>query len=183
LLSNEHGGFGKRPEETDRPKCRHRASGRLRGDKDNFEIDRQAVGAITAAIGTRAAVDVPRENRRFLQRGTRWLTHFGIDQFLDIGTGLPTAGNVHEIAQEVNSAVRSSTWTMTVSSRVVHTVSKARGGFTRRSPNMRNPRLQGARNCKQAGRACRVTPRPQDGRCDQVIAHSQVVLSSELLAK
>ena len=49
---------------------------------------------------------MPRENRRFLQRGTRWLTHSGIDQFLDIGTGLPTAGNVHEIAQDVNSAVR-----------------------------------------------------------------------------
>ncbi|OHV41570.1 MULTISPECIES: SAM-dependent methyltransferase [Pseudofrankia] len=91
--------------QTDRP-TPARIYDYLLGGKDNFEVDRQAVATITAAIGETAAVDVPRENRRFLQRGTRWLANTGIDQFLDIGTGLPTAGNVHEVAQEVNPRAR-----------------------------------------------------------------------------
>jgi hypothetical protein len=41
------------------------------------------------------------ENRRFLQRAVRYLTESGIKQFIDLGTGLPTQGNVHEIAQEL----------------------------------------------------------------------------------
>ncbi|MBL7500079.1 SAM-dependent methyltransferase [Frankia sp. CNm7] len=78
----------------------------LLGGKDNFEVDRQAIAAVTAAIGKTAAVDVPRENRRFLQRGTHWLAKAGIEQFLDLGTGLPTAGNVHEVAQAANPRAR-----------------------------------------------------------------------------
>jgi hypothetical protein len=41
------------------------------------------------------------ENRKFLRRAVRYLAEAGITQFLDIGTGLPTQGNVHQVAQEV----------------------------------------------------------------------------------
>ncbi|WP_312032861.1 SAM-dependent methyltransferase [Actinomadura latina] len=43
------------------------------------------------------------ENRRFLQRVVHYLAEAGIDQFIDLGTGLPTQGNVHEVAQKVIS--------------------------------------------------------------------------------
>jgi hypothetical protein len=87
--------------QTDRPSAA-RMYDYLLGGKDNFEVDRQAVAQIAKTVGPSISVDVPRENRRFLQRGIRWLAEQGVDQFLDIGTGLPTAGNVHEIAQSVN---------------------------------------------------------------------------------
>ena len=49
----------------------------------------------------------PRENRAFLGRAVRFLAaEAGITQFLDIGTGLPTTGNVHDVAQAVNPACR-----------------------------------------------------------------------------
>ncbi|OHV42950.1 hypothetical protein BCD48_29640 [Pseudofrankia sp. BMG5.36] len=71
------------------------------GGKDNFEVDREAAAKVDAALGRTVTYDVVWENRRFLQRATRWLASAGIDQFLDIGTGLPTQGNVHEIAKQV----------------------------------------------------------------------------------
>jgi hypothetical protein len=40
------------------------------------------------------------ENRAFLRRATRFLAESGIRQFLDIGTGIPSANNTHEVAQE-----------------------------------------------------------------------------------
>src|ERR1700677_818256 len=47
------------------------------------------------------------QNRRFLRRAVRFLaSEAGIRQFIDIGTGLPTQGNVHEVAHEINSAAR-----------------------------------------------------------------------------
>lgn len=67
------------------------------GGKDNFEVDRQA-----AQIAIDAGPDLPqtaRENRQFLGRAVRFLIESGIRQFIDIGTGLPTQGHVHEIAQ------------------------------------------------------------------------------------
>jgi S-adenosyl methyltransferase len=68
------------------------------GGKDNFAADRELMDkmlATTPAIRTMA-----RENRAFLGRGVRYLTgQAGIRQFLDIGTGLPSANNVHEVAQ------------------------------------------------------------------------------------
>ncbi|EFC83037.1 SAM-dependent methyltransferase [Parafrankia sp. EUN1f] len=76
------------------------------GGKDNFEVDRTAAAAVDAALGKTMTFDIVWENRRFLQRATRWLANAGIDQFLDIGTGLPTQGNVHEIAQQVNPDAR-----------------------------------------------------------------------------
>ena len=68
------------------------------GGKDNFAADRESGDAIEEIFPhIRTAVI---ENRRFLQRAVRWLvTEAGIRQFLDIGTGLPTADNTHNVAQ------------------------------------------------------------------------------------
>jgi len=70
------------------------------GGYHNFEADRQAAEAAEAAFpGVRAAA---RSNRDFLRRAVRYLVGQGIDQFLDLGSGVPTAGHVHEIAQAAN---------------------------------------------------------------------------------
>jgi len=63
-----------------------------------------------------------RANRAFLGRAVRYLAReAGIRQFFDIGTGIPTAGNVHEVAQAIAPESRSCTWTTTIASRVVCT--------------------------------------------------------------
>ncbi|GAB2821270.1 SAM-dependent methyltransferase [Actinoallomurus bryophytorum] len=70
------------------------------GGKDNFAIDRQ-VAEMTLKIVPEAPI-TSRANRDFLQRVVRHLTEeMGIRQFLDFGSGLPTQGNVHEIAQRI----------------------------------------------------------------------------------
>src|ERR1044072_6210047 len=67
------------------------------GGKDNFAADRDAAEmALTVAPELRVGA---RELRAFLRRSVRFLVHAGIRQFIDIGCGLPTQGNVHEIAQ------------------------------------------------------------------------------------
>ncbi|MFF0310491.1 SAM-dependent methyltransferase [Streptosporangium sp. NPDC004379] len=69
------------------------------GGKDNFASDRAAAEEIlTVAPEVRTAA---RENRAFLGRAVRFLAGQGIRQFLDIGTGLPTQGNVHEVARQI----------------------------------------------------------------------------------
>ncbi len=70
------------------------------GGKDNFEADRIAGEATIAAYpAIRASA---RANRAFLARSVRFLAdEAGLRQFLDIGTGLPTASNTHEVAQSV----------------------------------------------------------------------------------
>lgn len=75
------------------------------GGKDNFRADREASEELAAAApGTRAlAVN----NRRYLQRTVRVLAQeYGIRQFLDHGSGLPTQDNVHQIAQSVHRSAR-----------------------------------------------------------------------------
>jgi len=68
------------------------------GGKDNFAVDRQAAAKAMAANPHLAAA--MRENRALMRRMVAWLaTDAGVRQFLDIGTGLPTSPNVHEIAQ------------------------------------------------------------------------------------
>lgn len=70
------------------------------GGKDNFAADRALGDAIRAAVPTIQVM--ARANRMFLGRAVRYLAaEAGIRQFLDIGTGIPTAGNTHEVAQEV----------------------------------------------------------------------------------
>src|SRR3954467_14906388 len=49
---------------------------------------------------------VARANRAFLGRAVRWLSAHGVRQFLDIGSGIPTLGNVHEVAQEADPGAR-----------------------------------------------------------------------------
>jgi hypothetical protein len=70
------------------------------GGKDNYPVDRKA-GDQYAAIYP-AIVDLARAQRHFLARAVRYLAgEAGIRQFLDVGTGLPTVDNTHEIAQRV----------------------------------------------------------------------------------
>lgn len=75
------------------------------GGHDNFATDR-----IVALKIIERAPEVPRlarENRKFLGRAVRFLAgEAGITQFLDLGTGLPTMGNVHQIAQAIAPASR-----------------------------------------------------------------------------
>jgi SAM-dependent methyltransferase len=66
------------------------------GGAHNFEVDRalaEQIAAMTPSIG-----ETMRSNRVFLRRAVRYLVAEGVRQFLDIGSGIPTAGNVHEIA-------------------------------------------------------------------------------------
>jgi len=75
------------------------------GGKDNFAADRQAAEKVLAA-----APDVPLaalENRQFLTQAIQYVTeHAGIQQFIDIGPGLPTRTNVHHIAHRFSKAAR-----------------------------------------------------------------------------
>ena len=72
----------------------------LLGGKDNFAADREACRRLVAAIPDAAAI--ARDNRSFLGRVVRYLAvTAGIRQFLDLGGGLPTQANVHELAQGV----------------------------------------------------------------------------------
>ena len=72
----------------------------LLGGKDNFAADRAAADRALQANGNLR--EAARANRAFLRRVVRHLAkERGIHQFLDIGTGIPTSPNVHEIAQEI----------------------------------------------------------------------------------
>lgn len=67
--------------------------------KNNFRVDREAVDRVADAMPE--IRQLARENRAFLRRAVRHMARQGVRQFIDIGAGLPTAGNTHEIAQEV----------------------------------------------------------------------------------
>ena len=74
------------------------------GGKDNFAADRQVVDSVLQV--TPDAPAIARANRDFLRRAVRHLVgEARLTQLLDIGSGLPTAGNVHEIAHEINPSV------------------------------------------------------------------------------
>ena len=76
----------------------------LLGGYHNFEMDRLAAEKYIAALpDTRLGAQA---NRAFLRRVVHFCLEQGIDQFLDLGSGIPTAGNVHEIAQQTNPAAR-----------------------------------------------------------------------------
>ena len=68
----------------------------LLGGKDNFASDRAAAEKVLQLSPN--AREVARANRRFLIRAVEYMTQQGIRQFLDIGTGLPTQENVHQVA-------------------------------------------------------------------------------------
>src|SRR5690606_18018626 len=108
-------GFERRGDEMDRPAWAPegvdmmqpspaRMYDALLGGSHNFEVDRLA-----AQRGSRLVPDLPRlalSNRAFLRRAVRFLIDAGITQFLDIGSGIPTAGNVHEIVRECDPGAR-----------------------------------------------------------------------------
>ena len=68
------------------------------GGKDNFPADREAAARILK--GNPGMRDTCREQREYLRRAVRFLAEAGIRQFIDIGTGLPTQENTHEVAQK-----------------------------------------------------------------------------------
>jgi hypothetical protein len=74
------------------------------GGSHNFESDRALARSVL-----RVLPDLrhhAQQNRAFLRRAVRWLSRAGIDQFLDLGSGIPTVGNVHEVARSVGSRAR-----------------------------------------------------------------------------
>jgi O-methyltransferase involved in polyketide biosynthesis len=68
------------------------------GGKDNFAVDRELADKIVAAQP--GSLQSIRANREFLKRAVRYAAAAGIRQFIDIGSGLPTVENTHEIAQQ-----------------------------------------------------------------------------------
>jgi SAM-dependent methyltransferase len=74
------------------------------GGVHNFAVDREFWHRAEAALP--GAGLVARANRAFLGRAVRWLADTGVRQFLDVGSGIPTLGNVHEVAQEANPDAR-----------------------------------------------------------------------------
>jgi predicted O-methyltransferase YrrM len=90
--------------QTDRPHPA-RVYDYLLGGKNNFAADRAAAEAGLKANPN--SLIPPRQNRAFMRRAVRYLARdAGIRQFLDIGTGIPTSPNVHEIAQELEPSAR-----------------------------------------------------------------------------
>ncbi len=74
------------------------------GGKDNFAVDRAVAEQAVRAMGDGGSG--ARLNRAALGRAVRFMSGLGITQFLDLGSGLPTAQNTHQIAQAVNPDAR-----------------------------------------------------------------------------
>ncbi|MFW6693971.1 SAM-dependent methyltransferase [Streptomyces sp. MAR4 CNX-425] len=75
------------------------------GGHDNYEVDHAAARQVLSVWPQ--ARTAARVNRAFMRRATHWLAaEAGIDQFLDIGTGIPTEPNLHQVAQDANPAAR-----------------------------------------------------------------------------
>jgi hypothetical protein len=74
------------------------------GGSHNFAVDRAMAEQLLKSAPDVA--EVMRANRAFLRRAVRFMIEQGITQFLDIGSGIPTVGNVHEVAQAVNPDTR-----------------------------------------------------------------------------
>jgi hypothetical protein len=75
----------------------------LLGGGHNFSADRELAENLLKVLPAR---DMARLNRQYLDRVVRYLISQGITQFVDLGSGIPTVGNVHEIAQKINPATR-----------------------------------------------------------------------------
>jgi hypothetical protein len=77
------------------------------GGKDNFAVDRAANSRLYATVGEDRVRHTAMENRRFLGRAVEYLAQkCGIRQFLDVGSGLPTVRNTHQIAKEADPGAR-----------------------------------------------------------------------------
>ncbi|WP_306191822.1 SAM-dependent methyltransferase [Streptomyces sp. MK5] len=73
----------------------------LLGGKDNYPVDEE----VAAKLPPEARLNAMR-NRAFMHRAAAWLAGNGIDQFLDIGTGIPTEPNLHQIVQGIAPSAR-----------------------------------------------------------------------------
>jgi hypothetical protein len=73
------------------------------GGKDNFAADREAAEKVLAVEP--GAVTTAKDNRLFLQRVVRYIAQQGVSQFIDIGSGLPTVQNTHEVARRARQDV------------------------------------------------------------------------------
>jgi hypothetical protein len=74
------------------------------GGSHHFGVDREMAEQVLALMPD--VRTVMRANRAFLRRAVRYACDAGITQFLDIGSGIPTVGNVHEVAQQANPQTR-----------------------------------------------------------------------------
>jgi S-adenosyl methyltransferase len=75
------------------------------GGKNNYPVDREAAAAVLQMLPE--VRDISLANRAFLRRAVQYLVaEAGIRQIIDIGTGIPTAGNVHQIAHQIEPGVR-----------------------------------------------------------------------------
>ncbi|MFD9323315.1 SAM-dependent methyltransferase [Streptomyces sp. NPDC060053] len=74
------------------------------GGSHNFEVDREA--ARKAMEFMPGLPKISQANRAFMRRAVRYAADEGVTQFLDIGSGIPTFGNVHEVAQAVSPGAR-----------------------------------------------------------------------------
>jgi hypothetical protein len=72
--------------------------------KDNYPVDREAADQALAAFP--AGRELAWANRRFMVSAVTFLARKGIDQFIDVGTGIPTSPNVHEVARSVTPSAR-----------------------------------------------------------------------------
>lgn len=91
------------PLDVDRPSAA-RIYDYLLGGSHNFAVDREAAARLLQ--GFPRAAEGSRTNRAFLRRAVRHLIDQGVDQFLDLGSGIPTVGSVHEIAQRAHPGAR-----------------------------------------------------------------------------
>ncbi|NUT20429.1 MAG: hypothetical protein HOV77_14680 [Hamadaea sp.] len=74
------------------------------GGSHNFAVDREFAQQVLQAMPN--VPQLARENRAFLRRVVRAMSALGVDQFIDLGSGIPTVGNVHEVAQELDPKAR-----------------------------------------------------------------------------
>ncbi|MFB6814030.1 SAM-dependent methyltransferase [Streptomyces sp. NPDC056347] len=73
----------------------------LLGGKDNYPVDQAVAEKLPAEARGNAA-----RNRAFMHRASAWLAREGVDQFLDIGTGIPTEPNLHQVVQRITPTAR-----------------------------------------------------------------------------
>jgi hypothetical protein len=74
------------------------------GGRDNYEVDREAAQRVIDLFPD--IVPTVKANRAFLRRAVRYMVESGVRQIIDIGTGIPTSPNTHEVAREVSPDVR-----------------------------------------------------------------------------
>jgi hypothetical protein len=74
------------------------------GGTHNYEVDRRLAASLTRAVPE--LIDTVWANRGFHQRAARYIARQGVSQFIDIGAGLPTVGNTHEVVQQENPQSR-----------------------------------------------------------------------------